>query len=110
MIKFELRPAHVGHRLAKLFGYQDISFPDFPRFSKRYLLRGDNEEAIRNVFSDDVIAHLESLEGLHVFGEASELLIHRAGKRLRGYQLQGFLEEAFGVYSRFKSIHPSEVS
>jgi hypothetical protein len=106
--KFELRPAHVGHRLAKLFGYQDISFPESPRFSKKYLLRGDNEDAIRDAFTEEVVAHLESLDGLNVFGDDSKLLVYRAGKRLKGYELKGFLEEAFGIYSCFKSATPSE--
>ena len=107
--KFELRPAHVGHRLAKLFGYQDITISEFSKFSKKYLLRGDNEEAIRKVFNEDVVLHLESLDGLYVFGERSKLLIYRQNKRLRGYELRGFLEEAFGVYAQFKTVHPSEV-
>jgi hypothetical protein len=108
--KFELRPAHLGHRVAKLFGYQDIAISEFPLFSKKYLLRGDNEEAIRQVFTEETIRFLEPLNGLWVFGERSKLLIYRAGKRLRGYELRGFLEEAFGVYAQFKTVSPSEVS
>ena len=99
----------MGHRLAKLFGYRDIAISEFSRFSKKYLLRGENEDAIRNVFTDNVVEHLESLERLYVLGDGSKLLIYRAGKRLRGYELRGFLEEAFGVYAQFKTASPTEV-
>ena len=107
--KFELRPAHVGFRLAKLFGYREISFPDNPSFSKKYLLRGDDEEAVRGAFTEEVMLALESLAGLHVFGEGAMLLVYRPNKRLRGYELRGFLEEAFGVYSQFKIANRTEV-
>lgn len=106
--KFELRPAHMGHRIAKLFGYQDIAFAEFPKFSKKYLLRGDKEDAIRNVFTDDVLIHLESIDGIHILGDGANLVIYRPNKRLKGYQLRGFLEEAFGVYAQFKTASPTE--
>jgi hypothetical protein len=107
--KFELRPAHFGHRLAKLFGYQDIAIPEFPEFNKKYLLRGEREESIRELFSQEVAGHLESLKGLHIAGWQSRLILYRPRKRLRGYDLRGFLEEAFGVYSEFKTANTSEV-
>lgn len=107
--RFEVRPVHVGYRLAKLLGYRDIVISEFSRFSKKYLLRGDDEDAIRNAFTDDVVLHLEALDGLYILGERSRLVVYRAGKRLRGYELKGFLEEAFGVYAQFKTPYPSEV-
>jgi hypothetical protein len=107
--QFELRPAHMGHRLAKLFGYQDIAFSEFPRFSKKYLLRGDKEDAIRDIFTEEVIGHLEALDGIHILGERSKLLVYRPNKRLKGHELKGFLEEAFGVFTQFKAASPTEV-
>jgi hypothetical protein len=107
--RFELRPAHMGHRIAKLFGYQDIAFSEFPKFSKKYLLRGDREDAIRNVFTEEVIQHLEAVDGIHILGERSKLIVYRPNKRLKGHELKGFLEEAFGVYTQFKTASPEEV-
>ncbi len=101
--KFELRPEHFGHRLAKLFGYQDINFPGHPKFSKKYLLRGETETAIREVFAPDVIEHLESLDRLHVAGHGSKLIVYRPNKRVRPAELEGFLTEAFGIYTQFKT-------
>ncbi len=101
--KFELRPEHLGHRLAKLFGYQDINFPESPKFSKKYLLRGEDEPAIRDAFTADVLEHLESLDGLHVAGDRSKLIVYRHDKRVRPAELDGFLREAFGIYSQFKA-------
>ena len=107
--RFELRPAHMGHRLAKLFGYRDISIPEFPAFSKKYLLRGDDEEAIRVAFHDELVLYLQKLDGLHLAGDRSQLVAFRPNKILRGYELRGFLDEAFGIYSHFKSPNSSEV-
>nr|MBA3768258.1 hypothetical protein [Acidobacteriota bacterium] len=41
---FSLRPENVFHKMFGAFGYQDIDFANRPEFSKRYLLRGQDEQ------------------------------------------------------------------
>ena len=106
---FELRPSGFGRRLAKLFGSKHVEFQEYPSFAKKYVVRGDDEEALREFFSPEVIEQLESTEGLHVMGQGGRLVFYRPSKRLRGYELRPFLEEAFKVYGEFKHANPSEV-
>ena len=100
--KFELRPEHLGHRLAKLFGYQDIDFPGHPKFSKKYLLRGKTDRPSACLFTPDVIEHLESLDGLHVVGHGSKLIVYRHNKRVRPAELGGFPQRSL------RYLHPIE--
>ena len=56
---FALRPESALDRISATFGSQDIDFPDHPDFSARYLLRGDDEGAVRRAFTADVLNALE---------------------------------------------------
>lgn len=48
---FVMVPERWYHRVGTYFGMQDIDFPEYPEFSKHYLLRGDDEEYIRYHFN-----------------------------------------------------------
>jgi hypothetical protein len=96
---FELRPEHFFHRIGSMFGYQDIDFADYPEFSRKYLLRGTSEAAIRRVFDVDVVARIESLDGVSIEGDANRLVFYRHAKRGRPEELRRLLEEAFGVFT-----------
>ena len=100
---FELRPTQMKDRLAKLFGTKIITLPEFPTFSRKYSLRGEDEVKIRETFTPDVVQHLGSLSGMHIAGAGSKLIVYRSCKRLRGYEIRPFLEEAFAVYAVFKT-------
>ncbi|NND97843.1 MAG: hypothetical protein HKN47_11000 [Pirellulaceae bacterium] len=95
---FELRPEHMFHKIGKVFGYQDINFNSHPVFSKRYLLRGSDEEAIRKLFTADVLAFFESQQGISVEADRDRLIYYRSGKRSKPELLRGFMEEGFRVY------------
>jgi hypothetical protein len=49
---FSLRPAQIGDKVSALFGRGTISFEHDPEFSKRYVLQGDDEAAVKALFSD----------------------------------------------------------
>ena len=111
---FELRPEHLFHRIGGLFGYQDIDFGDYPEFSRKYLLRGPNEAAIRSVFDAAIVAHVESLDRAYVEGHAGQLVFYRHAKRVRPEEVRGLLEEAFGVFALLRrprtDQEPAEVA
>jgi hypothetical protein len=56
---FALRPESALDRITATFGSQDIDFAERPDFSSRYLLRGDDEAAVRRAFTLDVLRALE---------------------------------------------------
>jgi hypothetical protein len=91
---FQLSPEGLGHKLVSLFGYQDIDFPEDPDFSARCLLRGQNEEAIRRVFSSSVRSWLKERKGWSVEGEGEWIAIFKNDKRVEPNGLATFIQEA----------------
>jgi len=100
---FALRPEHLFHRIGSAFGYQDIDFDSHPAFSKQYLLQGTEEEAVRNTFTDELLAYLDERKGLSAEGDGDKLVFYRAGKRVAPQNIQSFLEEGFGIFALVKT-------
>jgi hypothetical protein len=61
--RFLLRPENLFDKIGSVFGQKDINFETAPVFSKRYLLRGDNEESVRRVFNEPVLEYYEQHPG-----------------------------------------------
>ena len=98
---FSLRPEHVFHKLAAAFGYQDIDFGQRPLFSSKYLLRGTDEQLIRNTFSDRVLSFYEANVGTATDGGGNQIFIFAAGKRTEPHQSQAFINSAFALSQLF---------
>jgi hypothetical protein len=99
--RFELRPETVFDKLGAALGFQDIDFPEHPDFSARYLLRGEDEPAVRELFDGQVIEALEGVRGICVEGAGSWLVVYRAGRPLAPARIPEFLEEARSLRTAF---------
>ena len=99
---FSLRPENILDRIGAWFGSQHITFEDYPGFSKSYLLRGPDEKAIRELFTEQVLAFYEGRTGLSTEGGGDRLLFYRHNKRVGPEQVRAFLEEGFQVLAAFR--------
>ncbi len=99
---FRLSPESVFHKIGSAFGMQDIDFDSHPEFSKRYLLKGENEAAIREIFTPGVLSFFEQHEKLSVEGDRHRLLVYRSSKKIKPELWQNFMTEGFGVFALFK--------
>jgi hypothetical protein len=88
---FQLGPENVLHKLGQLFGFRDIDFARFPEFSRRYLLRGEDEHAIESVFSPSVLEFFERHPGWSVEGRGRLLAVFRSMKHCPPDGLGAFL-------------------
>jgi len=88
---FSLRPETLFHRMLSAFGYQDIDFGQRPEFSKQYILRGQNELAIRQTFNDRVLSFFEGYAGTCMDAGGNQLFIYRAGQRFEPFEIQGYV-------------------
>jgi hypothetical protein len=91
---FSLRPEGVFHKLISACGYQDIDFGNRPTFSSKYLLRGNDEAAVRNLFGDPLLGFYEMNQGLSTDGGGNQLLIYRQDFRTPPHEAQSFLNGA----------------
>jgi len=97
--RFFLRPEHVFDKIGDVVGYKDIDFESFPEFSKKYMLRGENEQEIRSLFGSRVVAFLEREPGLSMEGEAGHLLVYRQRRQLKMDEIRPFLEKGLRILS-----------
>ena len=95
--RFALRPESVFHKIGQVFGYEDIDFATHEEFSKRYLLRGEDENAVRSTFSSAALSFYETDRTLSTEAHGRQLIHYRARKRMAPEQLQDFITEGVRV-------------
>ena len=94
---FTLSPEGFMHKFISALGYQDIDFAQRPEFSKRYLLRGPDEGAIRQTFQDNVLAFYEANQGLHTEGGGNQLFVYRLSYRVPPHEATRFVQWGEGA-------------
>jgi hypothetical protein len=99
--EFALRPENLFHKIGSAFGYQDIDFDGHPRFSSHYLLRGEEEGAVRALFDDAVLDYFEGHQNLCVEAAGDRLILYRRSQRIDPGEVRRFMEQGFEVYSLF---------
>jgi hypothetical protein len=100
--RFVLRPENLFDKIGSAFGHKDINFEAAPSFSKRYSLRGEDEESVRKLFNDWVFDYYEQHPGLSTEGDGRKLIYYRASKRVSPDRIQVFLQEGYDIFGLFK--------
>jgi len=98
---FELTPENAFHKIGQVFGYQDIDFESFPIFSKKYLLRGNDEVNIRKLFTPAVIKFFELNQNLYIEVQGNTLIFYRPSKRYKPDEIQSLYHDGRAVLSTF---------
>ena len=98
---FAVRPEGIFHKIGGAFGYQDIDFQAHPQFSQMYLLRGNDEPRIRELFGEERIAFFESHPKISVEGADNQLVFYRRRKRSKPEGVRQFMDEGFRVFTLF---------
>jgi hypothetical protein len=95
---FYLRPERFLDTFGEMFGGQDIDFEDDPAFSRAFVLQGEDEARIREVFTPEVrgfcVRHAE--EHLHAEGSGKGVLVH-CGRRIKPGEHENLMTLAFGL-------------
>ena len=99
--KFSMRPEGIFHKIGSAFGYQDIDFDSHPEFSKKYLLKGDNEESIRQLFNNKLLNDIESQKNICIEGEGNQLVFYSYKKRIKPDDIDNFMDEGFHFFKLF---------
>ena len=68
----------IFDRVLAFRGQRDIDFSENPVFSKMFLLQGDDKNALRKFFSEDIIEYLKSEDIYHIESNGNSLLIFRS--------------------------------
>lgn len=99
---FVLAPEGFFSRVAQNFGAKDIDFDAYPKFSGMFKLQGDDESAVRALFTPAVIEELERHPGITLEGQGGYVLVFRAGKRIKPENFPQFHQEAQRLAQLFR--------
>lgn len=95
--QLSLRPSTWGARLAEFVGRRDIDFPEDPEFSKTFVLRGPDEEAIKRFFTPSrrraMLAYPE--QNLEICDNT--ILIVRRNTRLDAKMVKSYMNETLRI-------------
>ena len=97
--QFTLEP-EKKHQIEDL---HDIDFIDYPKFSDKYLLRGNPEKSIRKLFNKELIEFFESNSELElcVEGGGDQIIIYKLNERIDPNELNKFMDKGMEVFSKF---------
>jgi len=101
---FEMRPEGLMDRVGEMFVHKDINFDSHPTFSRRYALRGKEEERIRELFTPALLSFLEAVPSekrWHIEGTDLTLLLYTQGKAVKPEEVRPFLDETFSLAQTF---------
>lgn len=94
---FSIRPEGVFRKLISAFGYQDIDFANRPTFSSKYLLRGPDEQGVRNLFNEALLNFYETNLGVCTDGGGNQLFIFRPNQRAEPHDTQSAVNWALQI-------------
>jgi hypothetical protein len=70
-----------------------------PSFSKKYLLRGEDESRIRELFNDDVLNFFETQNTVSVQADGGQFVIYRPKKCIKPDELRQFMDEGLRFFA-----------
>lgn len=98
---FTMRPESLFDWFGSVLGMQDIDFEDHPTFSKMFVLKGENEKAIRNFFDLELLDFFAERKGITFEGAPGRFIYFKGGKTTKPEEMRAYLEEGYSVYSAF---------
>jgi len=98
---FILFPETIFSKMGVMLGLTDINFPDSSKFSDRYILRGQDEAALRAIFSPALRHALETLDHLTIEGADDVLFIFRERRLVEPEEISSLVEEDKRILALF---------
>ena len=99
---FVLRPEHIFHKIGEMFGYRDIDLEVDPDFSGRYLLRGQDETAIRAAFDPMVREFYDRNPKSCTEAAGPDLLFWRTGRFVAPDEVEPLVERGLALAARLR--------
>jgi hypothetical protein len=70
-----------------------------PSFSKKYLLRGEDESRIRERFNDDVLNFFDAQNRVSVQADGGQFVIYRPKKCIKPDELRQFMDDGLRFFA-----------
>lgn len=93
-----IHPEGFLSRVGSKMGFQDIDFDSHPTFSKMFVLKGDNEEAIRNFLTPAALEYFEAHQGISLEASGDTLFFYNPNRRIKPEEIKDLLARAYEVF------------
>ncbi|MEQ8358148.1 MAG: SulP family inorganic anion transporter [Cytophagales bacterium] len=100
--KFTLQREVAIDKVLTLAGLPDIDFKAFPGFSSKFLLQGNNEEAIRELFNKELIIFFEMHSIFHIECNGYQLLLFEKTNLAKPHDIEVMTEFVKQLWSRIQ--------
>ena len=98
---FTMRPESMFDKLGSIVGLQDIDFDDHPEFSNLYLLKGDDEQQIRDFMDDSILTLMANKKKLCVEANPGRIIVYYSNRPPKADQLKSLFAEALEIFGAF---------
>ncbi len=95
---FRLQPEKLLHRLSAWLGWDDIDFIEHETFSRQYHLKGDDEDLVRDTFTEEVLHYFTFQKNWCVEGLNYYLIVYRKEKPLPPEKIEKYYTVAKQIY------------
>ncbi len=95
---FSLEPESFLHRVGNLLGFDDIDFEDDREFSKKILLRGADEDAVREFMTPQRRRALLEFADMCIEADGDDFLFYRRGRRSKPDRFKQMMEQALAIF------------
>ena len=90
--EFEVHPENIFHKIGQALGSRDLNPEHSPDFSRRYRLRGTEEERVLKLFDPETTSFFERNPGWSAAGCDNHLFVYRAEKRVKPADLSRWMD------------------
>ena len=88
---FEILPETIFQKIKTATGSQDIDFGSHPEFSKKYVVKGSQEDSIRESFSDRFLTSIEKHKGLSIECDGTNIIFYRRHELMSPEEIKPFI-------------------
>lgn len=99
---FQMKPEHIGHKIAAFLGWEDIDFEEYPVFSDKYHLTGEHADFIRHHFDDTILKFFSKTSGWTIEAVNYYMIFYAANSLVPENILIDFYRLGMGVFDLFK--------
>ena len=96
--EFMMKPENFFHKIGSFLGMQDIDFEEHPKFSDQYLLKGEDEERIRDIFDENVLKFFTVEKNWSMEGVGYFLILYQHDKLLPERSIENFYRKGMQLY------------
>lgn len=99
---FHMKPENFSHRIGTFFGYEDIDFVTHPKFSKKYHLKGDDEDYIRHIMNEEVLDFFTRYNRWYLEGVNYYMILYKRDKLLSVKDIKHLYAKGIHLFELFK--------